>query len=66
MLRENSKLCTIKLPINRGFSYEKKGDTERENPTNTPPNRESSLSSQEFHCSSRLIPTSSNQSGNSP
>ena len=24
MLRENSKLNTIELPINRGFSYEKK------------------------------------------
>ena len=29
-------------------------------------NRESSLSSLEFHCSSRYIPTSSNQSENSP
>ena len=44
MLRENSKLNTIELPINRGFSYEKKGRTLREK---TLPslcqNRESSL-----------------------
>ena len=25
MLRENSKLNTIELPINRGFTYEEKG-----------------------------------------
>ena len=38
MLRENSKLNTIELPINRGFSYEKKGEhLERENTTDTLP-----------------------------
>ena len=35
MLRENSNLNTIKLPINKGFSYEKKG--KRENTTDTLP-----------------------------
>ena len=43
MLRENSKLNTIELPINRGFSYEK-GRTLREKTLPTLyPNRESSL-----------------------
>ena len=43
MLRENSKLNTIELPINRGFSYEK-GRTFREKTLPTLyPNRESSL-----------------------
>ena len=37
MPRENSKSNAIELPLNRGFSYEKKGDTERENPTDTLP-----------------------------
>ena len=32
MLRENSKLNNIELPINRGFSYEKRGEhLERKN-----------------------------------
>ena len=43
MLRENSKLNTIELPINRGFSYEK-GRTLREKTLPTLcQNRESSL-----------------------
>ena len=38
MLRESSKLNTIELPINRGFSYEKMGEhLERENTTDTLP-----------------------------
>ena len=44
MLRENYKLKTIKLPINRGFSYEKRGRTLREKILLTLyQNRESSL-----------------------
>ena len=35
MLRENFKLNTIQLPINKGFSYEKKGNTQRENTIDT-------------------------------
>ena len=67
MLRENSKLNMIELPINRGFSYEKKGEPgEKKTLLTLCQNRESSLSSQEVHCSSRPIPTSSNQSGDSP
>ena len=34
MLRENLKLKTIELPINRGFSYEKEDiEIEREKPS---------------------------------
>ena len=44
MLRENSKLNTIELPINRGFSYEKRRRTFREKTLLTLcQNRESSL-----------------------
>ena len=32
MLRENSELNIIELLINRGFSYEKGGETQREKP----------------------------------
>ena len=66
MLRENSKLNTIELPINRAFSYEKER-TLREKTLRHSAKIESHLqSSQEFHCSSKPIPTSSNQSGDSP
>ena len=37
MLKKNSKLNTIELPINRGFSYEKKGKFREKNPTDTLP-----------------------------
>ena len=37
MLRENSKLNIIELPINRDFSYEKKEKLGEKNPTNTLP-----------------------------
>ena len=67
MLRENSKLNMIELPINRGFSDEKKRRTLKEkNTTDTLPNKESSLKFTRFRCSSSPIPTSSNQSGDSP
>ena len=32
MLRENSKLYTIELPINRDFSYEKRKEIQKEKP----------------------------------
>ena len=36
MLRENSKLNIIELPINRGFLYEKRGEhLEKKNTTDT-------------------------------
>ena len=66
MLRENFKLNMIKLPINRGFSYEKKmRNKERKTILTLCQNKESSLSSKEHPCSLKikLIPTSSNQSG---
>ena len=63
MLRENSKLNTIELPINKGFSYEEKGEhLERKHYQHFAKIK----SSQEFHCSSRPIPISSNQIGDSP
>ena len=37
MLRKNSKLNTIELPINKGFSYEKEENTKKENTTDTLP-----------------------------
>ena len=44
MLRENSKLNTIELPINRGFSYEKRGERlERKTLLTLCQNRESPL-----------------------
>ena len=43
MLRENSKLNTIKLPINRGFSYEKRRTLREKTPPTLCQNRESSL-----------------------
>jgi len=44
MLRENSELNTIELPINRGFSYEKRGeDLERKTLLTLCQNRESPL-----------------------
>ena len=37
MLKENSKLNTIELTINRGFSYEKEKKLREKNPTDTLP-----------------------------
>ena len=67
MLREDSKLNTIEFPINRGFSYEKKGEhLERRHYWHSAKIESHLQSSQEFYCSSKPIPTSSNQSGDSP
>ena len=43
MLRENSKLNTIELPINRGFSYEKERTLREKTLPTLCQNRESSL-----------------------
>ena len=43
MLRENSKLNTIELPINKGFSYEKRGGHLEKKTLTFCQNRESSL-----------------------
>ena len=53
MLRENSKSNAIKLPVNRGFLYEKMGDRNLERKTllTLCQNRESSLSPKEHPCS---------------
>ena len=65
MLRENSKLNTIELPINRDFSYEKEDkEIEREKPYWHSTKIESSLNPKEhlYSLKIKLIPTSSNQS----
>ena len=53
MLRENSKSNAIKLPVNRGFLYEKMEDRNLERKTllTLYQNRESSLSPKEHTCS---------------
>ena len=55
MLRENSKLNTIKLPINRGFTYEEKGgNLEKKTLLTLCQNRELSLSPKEHPCSLKI------------
>ena len=67
MMRENFKLNTIELPINRDFSYEQRHKhLERKLYWHSAKIESHFWSSQEFHYSSRPIPTSSNQSGDSP
>ena len=61
MLRENFKLNTIELPINKGFSYEKMGEhLERKHYRHSAKIESHLQSSQAFHCSSRPIPIPSN------
>ena len=67
MLRGNSELNTIDLPINRGFSYEKRHRHLKRKPYwHYAKIKSHHESLQEFHCSSRPISTSSNQSGDFP
>ena len=59
MLRENSKSNAIKLPINRGFSYEEEKKKEERNLERKTimilyQNRESSLSPKEHLCSFKI------------